>query len=82
MSDNISEIARQAAEVGDSWAIKAGVFMNILPVYDPGRFFEELSQMPMRVSQEAIRSVIREFMGLNAWYEELGIEYRSKELPF
>lgn len=56
--------------------------MNILPVYDPGRFFEELSQMPMRVSQEAIRSVMRGFMGLNAWYEELGIEYRSKELPF
>ncbi|MDR9856490.1 kanamycin nucleotidyltransferase C-terminal domain-containing protein [Paenibacillus sp. VCA1] len=170
-----SEIARQAAEVDDSWAIKAGVFINILPVYDPGRFFEELSQMPMRVSQEAIRSVMREFMiwepyetmgkirnnyasgnlnyipmgakdltwqtakliglankqffstrartfeeslhmasqpsgyvelvtrvmegnlidkgyvyrlcenlwtGLNEWYEELGIEYRSKELPF
>ncbi|WP_339322060.1 kanamycin nucleotidyltransferase C-terminal domain-containing protein [Paenibacillus sp. FSL W8-0194] len=170
-----SEMIRQAAEVDDSWPIKAGVYINVLPVYDPGRFFEELSRIPMQVPQEAIRSVMREFMiwepyetmgkirnnftsgnwgylpmgakdltwqtakliglanrqfystraktfeeslnmaskpagyaelvtrvmegklmdkehvyrlcenlwtGLNAWYEELGIEYRSKELPF
>ncbi|MFU1794866.1 kanamycin nucleotidyltransferase C-terminal domain-containing protein [Paenibacillus azoreducens] len=66
-----NEILSQAMEIDDSWAIKAGVFINILPIYDPGHFFERLSKLPFQVSEDAVRSVMREFM---IWepYETIG----------
>lgn len=56
------EFFKQALEVDDSWAIKAGVFIHIMPVYDPYHVFEEVKQLPLQVSETALRETMREFM--------------------
>jgi len=53
---------KQAIEVDDSWAIKAGVFINILPIYDPQNIFAEVRKRPLQVSDAAIRETMKEFM--------------------
>lgn len=57
-----SEFFRQARVVDDSWAIKAGVFINIMPIYDPQNIFEDIKKLPLHVSNSAIRETMREFM--------------------
>ncbi|MBS4201212.1 KNTase domain-containing protein [Bacillus sp. FJAT-49732] len=57
-----SEIIKQAKEVDDSWAIKAGVFTNILAVYDPEHLFEEVRNLPLQISDKAVKDTMREFM--------------------
>lgn len=56
------EFFKQAIKVDDSWAVKAGVFINILPIYDPQNIFEEIRKLPLSVSDSAIRETMREFM--------------------
>ncbi|WP_456276360.1 kanamycin nucleotidyltransferase C-terminal domain-containing protein [Bacillus sp. AK128] len=65
------KLLEQAVEVDDSWSIKAGVFTNILAIYDPKNIFEELRELPLQVSDIAIKKVMREFM---IWepYETMG----------
>ena len=37
---------QEAEEVDDSWAIKAGAFINILPIHDPENIFEQVKTLP------------------------------------
>lgn len=57
-----SEFIKQAKEVDDSWSIKAGVFTNILAVYDPEHLFEEVRDLPLMISDNAVKETMREFM--------------------
>jgi kanamycin nucleotidyltransferase len=57
-----SEIFIQAKEVDDSWSIKAGIFTDVLPIYDPEGIFEEIKGSPFLISDIAIKDVMREFM--------------------
>lgn len=65
------EIYRSASAVDDSWAIKAGAYAHLAAIYDPNGLLEEIRTLPMQVSEEAIREVMREFM---IWepYETVG----------
>ncbi|MBO0996133.1 kanamycin nucleotidyltransferase C-terminal domain-containing protein [Bacillus sp. SD088] len=56
------EFFKQATEVDDAWAIKAGVFINIMPIYDPQNIFDEIKKIPLQVPDSAIRETMREFM--------------------
>lgn len=53
---------KQAKDVDDSWAIKAGVFIHILPVHDPEGLFEQVRNLPLEVSDDAREDVMKEFM--------------------
>lgn len=66
-----SDIFKEAAEVDDSWAIKAGAFVHIIPIYDPTNLFLELKKMPFQASDTVFREIMREFM---IWepYETVG----------
>ncbi len=79
-----SELLERASEVSDNWPVKAGSFVHIKPVYDPSGFFEEVKRLPMEVSKNAIRDVMREFM---IWepYETMGKmrnNYESENLDY
>ncbi|MGN7300545.1 kanamycin nucleotidyltransferase C-terminal domain-containing protein [Ferdinandcohnia sp. SAFN-114] len=56
------EFFKQAIEVDDSWAIKAGVFINIMPIHDTQNLFNEIKKLPLQVSDSAIRETMKEFM--------------------
>ncbi|PYZ97788.1 hypothetical protein CR205_04125 [Alteribacter lacisalsi] len=66
-----SELLRKAGTVDDSWAIKAGAWIHVKPLYDPENFFAELRQIPEQLSYDEIKAVMREFM---IWepYETMG----------
>ncbi|MGE8204528.1 kanamycin nucleotidyltransferase C-terminal domain-containing protein [Heyndrickxia sp. NPDC080065] len=66
-----SELFKEAAEVDDSWAIKAGAFVHIIPFYDPTNLFLELKKQPFQASDSVFREIMREFM---IWepYETVG----------
>ncbi|MDJ0333548.1 kanamycin nucleotidyltransferase C-terminal domain-containing protein [Planococcus sp. S3-L1] len=53
---------KQAKEVDDSWAIKTGVFIHILPIYDPTHLFEEVKVLPFEALDAIRRDVMKEFM--------------------
>lgn len=79
-----SELIKKARKVDDSWAIKAGSFINILSIYDPLHIFEELKKLHLQVSETSIRETMREFM---IWepYETMGKirnNYRIKNLNY
>lgn len=56
------ELIELAKTVDDSWAIRAGMFINVLRIYDPHHLFEEIKTLPLQVSNEAIKETMREFM--------------------
>lgn len=56
------EIIKSAKVVDESWAITAGVYINILEIYDPKNLFEELKKLPYENSDEAFRVAMKEFM--------------------
>lgn len=62
---------KQAKEVDDSWAIKAGIFIHVLPVHDPTGLFGQVKNLPLEISDEARQHVMKEFM---IWepYETVG----------
>jgi kanamycin nucleotidyltransferase len=66
-----SDLFKRASRVDDSWAIWAGSFVDILAIHDPEGVFEELKQIPLQLSEESIKEVMREFM---IWepYETMG----------
>ncbi|MBU9722737.1 MULTISPECIES: kanamycin nucleotidyltransferase C-terminal domain-containing protein [Bacillaceae] len=66
-----STFFKKAMEVDESWAITAGVYINIHAIFDPGNIFEEVKGYPFKVSDEAMKEVMREFM---IWepYETIG----------
>ncbi|WP_372868957.1 kanamycin nucleotidyltransferase C-terminal domain-containing protein [Planomicrobium okeanokoites] len=66
-----SAFLEEAQEVDDSWAIKAGAFINILPVHDPTLLFEQIKNLPLEISDDARRHIMKEFM---VWevYETVG----------
>lgn len=53
---------QEAEEVDDSWAIKAGAFINILPIHDPENIFEQVKTLPFKASDEARRKIMKQFM--------------------
>ncbi|OHR63609.1 KNTase domain-containing protein [Bacillus sp. HMSC76G11] len=57
-----NELFKKARMVNESWPITAGVYINILPIYDPNDLFEELKKLPFQSSDEAFKEVMREFM--------------------
>lgn len=52
----------KAKKVDDSWAIKAGAYTNILPVYDPADLFGQVKFLPLEISDASIKEVMKEFM--------------------
>lgn len=56
------EFITKARELDDSWAIKAGAYITIKPVYDPQEIFNMVKELPLQISQDAIRDIMREFM--------------------
>ncbi|MFB7305001.1 kanamycin nucleotidyltransferase C-terminal domain-containing protein [Heyndrickxia sporothermodurans] len=69
--DQKKDIFKEAAEIDESWPIKAGSFVHITPLYDPTNLFEELKKMPFQASDAVFKVVMREFM---IWepYETVG----------
>lgn len=65
------DIFKAAASVDDSWAIKAGAYVHLQEIYDPGNLLAEIRKLPLKVSDEAIKETMREFM---IWepYETMG----------
>ncbi|MCD8510189.1 MAG: KNTase domain-containing protein [Bacillus sp. (in: Bacteria)] len=65
------EFFTKAKELDDSWAIKAGAYIKVIPLYDPHGIFTEVKELPLQISQDAIRDIMREFM---IWepYETMG----------
>ena len=61
-ANDSSTFLKEAQEVDDSWAIKAGAFIHILPVYDPESFFEQVKNLPLEISDDARRHIMKEFM--------------------
>jgi len=53
---------KQATEVDDSWAIKAGVFVHILPIHDPTGLFEQVKDLPFEAVDASRRDIMKEFM--------------------
>lgn len=55
----------------DSWPIKAGMFVHILPIFDPENLFEKVKKLPQQVSDEDIRNTMQLLM---IWepYETMG----------
>jgi kanamycin nucleotidyltransferase len=55
-------ILAEAAEIEENWPLTHGAFANILPLYDPSHFFNELKEVvlshPPEQFQEVIRAVI------------------------
>lgn len=79
-----SDIIRKAEVVDDSWAITAGVFIHVLPLYDPEFLFEELKELPYQLTDKKVKEVMREFF---IWepYETVGKlrnNYRSNNLSY
>lgn len=66
-----SKWVAKLSRVDDGWPIWIGAFVHILPLYDPEGLFESVKQQALSVSDESIRSVMREFM---VWepYETMG----------
>lgn len=61
-TNNRTAFLKEAEEVDDSWAIKAGAFINIITVHDPEDFFEQIKNLPFKASDEARREVMKQFM--------------------
>jgi len=57
-----NEFLNEAMMVDDSWAIRVGMFINILSIYDPNNFFNDVRKLPFHVPDAAIRETMREFM--------------------
>lgn len=79
-----SNFFQEAAEVDDSWPIKAGMFIHIVPIFDPEQIFEKVKKLPFQVSDKAFRDTMREFM---IWepYETMGKirnNYRRNNLNY
>ncbi|QHJ69969.1 kanamycin nucleotidyltransferase C-terminal domain-containing protein [Planococcus halotolerans] len=66
-----STFLKEAEEVDDSWAIKAGAFIHVLPIHDPTELFEQVKNLPLEISDDARRHIMKEFM---IWepYETVG----------
>lgn len=62
---------KEAEEVDDSWAIKAGTFIHVLPIYDPTGLFGQVKKLPLEITDDARRYIMKEFM---VWevYETVG----------
>ncbi|WP_139365115.1 kanamycin nucleotidyltransferase C-terminal domain-containing protein [Litchfieldia alkalitelluris] len=66
-----SDWIKRAKRIDDSWAIWAGSFIDISPIYDPTDFFRMNNQLPLDISEDDIKAVMMEFM---VWepYETMG----------
>ncbi|GAK13302.1 kanamycin nucleotidyltransferase C-terminal domain-containing protein [Geomicrobium sp. JCM 19039] len=60
-----------ATKVDDSWAIRTGIYMNILPLHDPSELFKRARELPLLIDEQDIRATMRIFM---IWepYETMG----------
>lgn len=57
-----NQFIAEARTLDDSWAIKAGAYINILPIHDPDDVFGQVQHFPMEISHAAIRELMKEFM--------------------
>lgn len=53
---------REARKIDDCWAITAGSFIHIQPVYDPQHFFERVKKMPFESLNSSRERVMNGFM--------------------
>ncbi|GIN85884.1 aminoglycoside O-nucleotidyltransferase ANT(4')-Ia [Heyndrickxia sporothermodurans] len=82
--DQKSDLIKEAAEVDESWAVKAGAFVHIIPLYDPTNLFLELKKLPFQAPDHVFIDVMREFMIWES-YETVGKirnNYRSSNLDY
>jgi kanamycin nucleotidyltransferase len=65
------DIYHKAKKIDDMWPIKAGSYIHISPVYDPFHIFKDLKSLPLEITANDIKRVMREFM---IWepYETMG----------
>ncbi|ANS73345.1 KNTase domain-containing protein [Paenibacillus yonginensis] len=68
----------RAGAVDDSWPIKAGAILNMVPLFDPQDYFRQAKSLALSISDDAIREVMREFM---IWepYETMGKIRNSRQ---
>ncbi len=52
----------KAKKIDDSWAISAGAFIHVLPVYDPTNLFEQVKTFPFTYLSATVDYVMKEFM--------------------
>ncbi|AQU79327.1 MULTISPECIES: kanamycin nucleotidyltransferase C-terminal domain-containing protein [Planococcus] len=52
----------KAKKIDDAWAIKAGAFIHVLPVYDPTNLFEQVKCLPFEGLSSSAHRVMKEFM--------------------
>ncbi|WP_224771463.1 hypothetical protein [Metabacillus idriensis] len=50
-----NELFKKARMVNESWPITAGVYINILPIYDPNDLFEELKKLHFKAVMKHLR---------------------------
>lgn len=79
-----SKLFENARMVDDGWAIKAGFYVNIMKIYDPDNVFDDLKELPLRITDEEVKETMREFM---IWepYETVGKirnNFRSSNLNY
>ena len=53
---------KKAKEIDDAWAIKAGSFIHIQPVYDPFNIFDQVKKLPFESLNKSRANVMKEFM--------------------
>ena len=60
-----------AETIDDGWAIKAGTFIDVVPLHDPDHIFAAVKRMAMELPNARVHDVMREFM---IWepYETMG----------
>lgn len=60
-----------AKTIDDGWAIKAGTFVDVVPLSDSAHIFEAVKRMAMEIPDARVHEVMREFM---VWepYETMG----------
>lgn len=78
------QFLEKAKAISASWAIKAGSFIHVLPVYDPSNLFEDIKTLPFASLNTSRERVMKEFI---AWepYETIAKirnNYRNGNLDY
>ncbi|MBW5445437.1 KNTase domain-containing protein [Cohnella sp. CFH 77786] len=57
-----TEFRNKAAGCDDGWPIRAGSYVDILPIHDPDSLFDEIKKVPSSIPDETVRETMRQFM--------------------
>lgn len=61
-SYTMAEYRKKAGACDDYWAIRAGSFVGVLPLYDPLQLFGEIKKIPISLAESVVKDTMRQFM--------------------